>query len=453
MKNKGITLISLVITIIILLILAGIIINITIGESGIFTRAKTSKEKYLTAQIDEEEGLNELYRYLANEDLPENTKDTKAGTLVKIPDEWKTNTPNYISTLNGDVIKKTELASTVYAVSDGEGNTIPVPIDFWYVGGNLSTGAIISDSKEDRYGYNPETKKENDEALDKTSHEYATKLNGNQFVWIPCTLQDYKKTTTFTKATSDSNWGTKAQNLYYDVSTNSSEKTQIEKYGGYYVARYEAGTSNIEGINFSNITTTGWRTEKTIYTNITGGNITSKANEIPYIHSDYATAVEMCERMYRGNKYVNSGLITGTMWDVMINVMNAKTGCDLSSSNWGNYSNNAWKELRGSYCDLNSSGGHSTWSNANNYDTNINVKRLTSTGASNNFQKMHLYDVAGNLWEYTQEMGYNNSTGYFVMRGGSCTDEYSKYPVSFRVYPDKEENWVHYGFRAVLYIK
>ena len=28
---------------------------------------------------------------------------------------------------------------------------------------------------------------------DKTTHEYATKLKGNQFVWIPCTKDEYKK--------------------------------------------------------------------------------------------------------------------------------------------------------------------------------------------------------------------------------------------------------------------
>ena len=44
--NNGITLISLVITIIILIILAGIVINISIGENGIFKRAKEAKSKY-----------------------------------------------------------------------------------------------------------------------------------------------------------------------------------------------------------------------------------------------------------------------------------------------------------------------------------------------------------------------------------------------------------------------
>lgn len=45
MKNKGITLIALVITIIVLIILAGVSINLTLGENGIFNKAKYAKEE------------------------------------------------------------------------------------------------------------------------------------------------------------------------------------------------------------------------------------------------------------------------------------------------------------------------------------------------------------------------------------------------------------------------
>lgn len=58
---EGITLISLVITIILLIILAGIAINLSIGENGIFNKAKYAKEKYINAQNLEEEQLSELY--------------------------------------------------------------------------------------------------------------------------------------------------------------------------------------------------------------------------------------------------------------------------------------------------------------------------------------------------------------------------------------------------------
>lgn len=54
MNKKGITLISLVITIIIMLILAGIVITLTIGENGIINKAQIASQHYLNAQNYEE---------------------------------------------------------------------------------------------------------------------------------------------------------------------------------------------------------------------------------------------------------------------------------------------------------------------------------------------------------------------------------------------------------------
>lgn len=57
-NNKGITLISLVVTIIILLILAGVALKLTLGENGIFNRAQDSTERYEIAQILEKNGID-----------------------------------------------------------------------------------------------------------------------------------------------------------------------------------------------------------------------------------------------------------------------------------------------------------------------------------------------------------------------------------------------------------
>ena len=467
-EKKGITLIALVVTIIVLVILAGISINLLFGQYGIVTRAGQAKEDYTNAQIEEQEYLNYLDKKIAdyNKSLPENTKENPQpiGTIVKVPNEWQTEAVKYIKTSDGLEATEVTKVATVYAVSVGNGETVPVPKGFYYVGGNLNNGVIISDNSDDRYGYNPETKQENDTTLDKTTYEYALNLKGNQFVFIPCTVDSYKKTTTFTKETDTNNgWGTKSQYGYYDTSTNSAEETQIEKYGGFYVGRYEAGTSNIEGINFVNITTTDWSTEGTTnYTKVTKGNVTSKANEIPYYHTNYNTALEMSKRMYKNdierNKYVNSGLITGTMWDVMINVMNKKTNCNLSSSgDWGNYRDKEWTISRGSYCEVNSSGGHSSWqtiSTGDTYKKENGSSAIFSTASNSSFEKYHLYDVASNLWEWTQEMAfYNNSDESFMLRGGCFNDSFSSHPASIRWCTSKNDTGAGVGFRVVLYIK
>ena len=66
-EQKAITLISLVITIVVLIILAGVTISLTIGENGIFTRAKLAKEQYLNAQEAEQEKIDNLSKELSGD--------------------------------------------------------------------------------------------------------------------------------------------------------------------------------------------------------------------------------------------------------------------------------------------------------------------------------------------------------------------------------------------------
>ena len=67
-NNKGITLVALVVTIIVLIILAGVSINLVLGDNGIITIAKKAKENTELAKVEEETELNELYYQLENED-------------------------------------------------------------------------------------------------------------------------------------------------------------------------------------------------------------------------------------------------------------------------------------------------------------------------------------------------------------------------------------------------
>ena len=65
--NKGITLIALVITIIVLLILAGVSISMLTGDNGILTQAKLAKEKTEEAQRKEEQQLESLLNRITSE--------------------------------------------------------------------------------------------------------------------------------------------------------------------------------------------------------------------------------------------------------------------------------------------------------------------------------------------------------------------------------------------------
>lgn len=525
-KNiKGITLVALVLTIVILLILAGITIQ-AITNTGLFAHAKKTAEesKYANAEekvkiavmasYDENANLNkdllkdnlnkvdginpkvtevtwdlkvnvDGYEFTITEygtvtcvgrkdqeKLPENSKDNPqdAGTEVAVKDSWKTQTARHVKTNDGSEVTEVEKVSTVYAISVGNGESVPVPYGFYYVGGSINTGVIISDNEADKY----------DGKTNKTTHEYATKLKGNQFVWIPCTIDEYTKID-FGMASSSS----------WDRETNTAEKEQIEKYGGFYVGRYEAGVSTldeetgkfIDSVKFSNNASLfnpvgtnekKWQNYSFIargkvitdsnYQNKATGNIVEKANSIPYYHADYYTAVEMSDRLYSKNSYVKSGLITGTQWDMMMKFLSNTSGySDMKNTNWGNYDDVSLSNLRGYYTNVDMSDAATDGFKKieNDFSTNSETNSfvILTTGSTEHVLRKGLYDVAGNLWEWTQEASYIAKVDYnityntYTLRGGSFYNACANRPGCYRGYSFAPDTHTYYGFRPVLYIK
>ena len=486
-STKAITLIALVITIVVLLILAGVSIQAITG-TGLFDKAnqavKESKyanaaekvalavnasydstgkmnNEYLKENVNKIDGLDKKvdtvtydlkivvdgfeftiseYGKITGEKkevatLPDNTKDTDAGTNVKVPDNWNSQNVKYIKTTDGTEVTTLETVATVYAVSDGQNNTVPVPNGFYYVGGTKDTGIIISDNEADKF----------EKGKDKTTHDYATQLKGNQFVWIPCSVDEYVKIDFGSSMTNASSW---------DMETNTSEKVQIEKYGGFYVGRYEAGVSTLDestgtfkdSVTFSNNASlfnavgiqsgiNGWGLQNydfiargklipdSNYKNKATGNIVEKANSIPYYHADYYTAVEMSDRLYSKNSFVKSGLMTGTQWDMVMKFLSDKTDySDMKSTSWGNYDNVSLggtennKKLRGYYTNVNKSDDSTDGFRKieDGYTTNSGSESrvILTTGSTEQVLKKALYDIAGNLFEWTQEASYSANLGY-----------------------------------------
>lgn len=65
-KERGITLIALIVTIIVLLILAGVTISLAINNQGIFNKAKTAGNAYRNAETNEQTGLNTADQEMQN---------------------------------------------------------------------------------------------------------------------------------------------------------------------------------------------------------------------------------------------------------------------------------------------------------------------------------------------------------------------------------------------------
>ena len=415
-NNKAITLVALIITIIILLILAGVSLSMVLGENGLFNKAQSSVNNYKESSENEQKLLNSIESYM-------NLQLKTPGTKVDLPDGW-----------NKD---------TVDAVLDDKKNVIPVPKNFCYVGGNLDNGVIISDALADAY----------DGVTDKTTWEYTTNLVGNQFVWIPCTEDEYHKT----------DWGSKyfVYGKKYDKSGPSQDEIdKVKKYNGFYVARYEAGLADTISEYTENQLCDG-KSSPDGYNSV--GIPKSKAGELPWTYISQINSKKSAENMYEKSDYVTSGLITGTQWDVMVNKFIGKTNANgatfteadmKNSSKWGNYNTSS----------LNYTGRSAALisSNGNNYMIPFGTKQINSskkekttmqytTGASKTTEAYHTYDVAGNEWEWTEEIGQDD--GYAISRGGGCWS-YDDRPACCRR-NDKSDLYVgsEGGFRVVLYIK
>ncbi len=68
-QQKGITLVALVITIVVLIILAGVAISLTLSDNGIFNKAKEGRDKYKTSANEESRTLTNAEAYVNSLDI------------------------------------------------------------------------------------------------------------------------------------------------------------------------------------------------------------------------------------------------------------------------------------------------------------------------------------------------------------------------------------------------
>ncbi len=338
-QEKGITLIALVVTIVVLLILAGVSISLVLNNNGVISKAKEAKNQYAEAQTNEEKHFNEVTDWI----------DTKVGD----------------TTGGGSVTK-----------IDG----VPIPEGYYYVGGTKAKGLVISDNVADK-------------ELDKGKENVRRDLAGNQWVWVPVETPSSLyttvaagqklagstgvKTTKYTNSaiisgytrvkpgdtssyrepdiltsSTDGDTDARAKTAGFSSLANMAETmvsdyeemiASLEKYKGFYIGRYEL-TSNGEKTGATQTGVNWWE----LYKN--------------------------CTTLASGSK-VKTRMIWGLQWDATCNWL-ASSGFSITdSSTWGNYDNNT-------------ATGHGTEQN---------------TGFSESWKANNIYDFAGNCYEFTQE--------------------------------------------------
>ena len=132
--------------------------------------------------------------------------------------------------------------------------------------------------------------------------------------------------------------------------------------------------------------------------------------------------------MYTGDSAsVQSGILTGKAWDRTCHWIEDSVSSLTDSRTCGNYNNSQAPANTGTYSS--------------------NQKQLS--GANDNWKTKNIYDLAGNVWEWTNEAGVSDC----VRRGGGYSNNGSDNNVSCRNISEALRTHDHVGFRIRLYIK
>ena len=275
---KGITLMTLVVTIIVLLILAGVAIRLGIGNKGIIIGAENAAEMWKEGQANEQEELGDLSEFITS------TTD-KRSEIEKAKE-------------NGNFFEKDT------TIKDDLQNEVRVPEGFKIADDSatkVEDGIVIEDNV------------------------------GNQFVWIPAKTgagatihtTDGDKTivyqrTAFTEEdiTSD-----------YRETLDTNEEASVNLNGGYYIGRFEAGdkvSTNLEKM----------RTSGNSQTN----EVSIKKGQAPYVYATYDNQKSLAEGMDTAREYTGTTKMASSYaWDTAISFIQIKVPDYGTNSPQGNY--------------------------------------------------------------------------------------------------------------------
>ena len=415
-EKSGITLIALAVTIIVILILAGVTIDAVFSENGIINKAKEAANAMNNAVANDQAELNNLLEELNEIMNSEWEGNTDTNTEPEIPEK-----PT-------DIEDVTDIQEETVQVEDEYGNKLTIPKGFEVVeeeGTTVPEGIVIQDK------------------------------DGNQFVWIPVgrvykdntgtnysdiqlgryTFNTTDGTPTLVQAAYTEENPKNYENVitlineeisYQEYSTRSNPDgivsisgvnaiaknlaefvDSIKKYRGYYLARYEAsygsGTSIVDYKPLSKVSTSTTFSQSTI------GSLWHGVNQID--------AAKISRNMYSSdnNVGVESDLINSYAYDTAIVFVQYM--------------------------------GNANYSNKTTSNTTI-----LNTGLTND-KVCNIYDLGVNCFEWTTEYSVSTGSSIFpcVYRGGMYFQNI--HFSSDRGVNYANANYANFGFRVVTYIK
>ena len=447
LKEKGITLIALVVTIVVLLILAGVSINAVFGQDGIIQKAKDAQNKMDQAVKNDQKGINELSNWLDGK-INGNSGENTTGGNTTGGDETPTEKPLITDSSLTSNDRTTSESKTIIA-KDKKGNQVVVPGGFKISsasGESVQQGIVIEDKDGNQFVWVPvsningdgsnKIKKDDGSEVEITLGRYifATSSPGTPTIIQKGSEYDQTTLAQATAGTLDTKYN--AGSYYYELngSRTSNEKSDLtgtnttaknlkdfiektESNKGFYIARYEASYGS--GYNSSGTdTATKFGNAKPLSKPSTANSTSSMKYTTGTLWNllSQPQAALVSQNMYKNDKYVESDLVNSYAWDTAIVYIQA-----MGNANY-----------------------------ANQTDGNGTLKNTGSTGD----EKCKIFDMAANTVEWTTEYSTNadRSDAYpCTNRGGYCS--YSSSCTSTRDPGNATGSFGSLSFRPLLYVK
>ena len=495
-NKKGITLIALVVTVVVLIILAGVSINAVLGDNGIIKKAnqaasvtkeaevkeainRTILEFYLT---DDYETLEDFLKAKVTEGKIDSVTKNADGTLTVKKGEYSETVENKTNSSGGSssggstggetqTPEITTGEAKVVANSDGTGSAI-TDANSVYLGNTL----YITFSHSITGGTT---------VVDKTI-PYAVTANGTYTFTVTGTVNgksytknvsvtvnqfkdvyEYMQTNTKVTYSDGDVWvpegfkvagdsASTVQNgvviedkdgnqfVWVPVATLADYKrtwyTGYGAFSGYSEALPEDEKTSVERYKGFYIGRyEAGDKESTVAKTLRSSNdvtktVTIKANQAPYNYVRRTQAVSLAEGFATKQGYkAKTKLVSSYAWDTTIAFLQKVNSDYGSSSEEGNYYDTTF-----SYTDI--TGATKTKAS----DSEVLVPTGQTTPVCN------IYDMGGNVWEWTTE-SYSSTTYPYAKRGGRYSGDFASGPAGSRFFDSDDAN-ASYGFRLTLFM-
>ena len=498
-NKKGITLIALVVTVVVLIILAGVSINAVLGDNGIIKKANQAASVTKEAEVKEAINRTILEFYLTNdyetledflkakvtEGKIDSVTKNADGTLTVKKGEYSVTVENKTNSSGG---------SSSGGNTGGETQTPEITIgEAKVVANSDGTGSAITDAASVYLGNTlyitfSHSMTGGTTTVDKTIPFAVTKngtytftvtgtVNGKNYTKnVSATVNQFKDVyeymQTNTKVTySDGEvWVPEG----FRISRDSAEKVQggiviedkdlnqfvwvpVATIADYKRAWYTGGgsfSSYSEALPEDEKTSVerykgfyigryeAGDKESTVAKTLRSSNdvtktVTIKANQAPYNYVEITQAVSLAEGFKTQQGYkAKTKLVSSYAWDTTIEFLQKVNSDYGSSSEEGNYNDTTFP-----YTDI--KGAKQTKAK--------NSEVLVPTGQTT--PVCNIYDMGGNVWEWTTEF-YSLPDNPYAERGGRCNDVFAAYPAGARSYvPDFADGASDdLGFRLTLFM-